>query len=70
MDAKLWFIQLSGWPIFILIVAVVFLFMVALSVLMTRLSHRSVAQNAALAAVVVAVIGFGLLGLVAILSRL
>jgi uncharacterized protein YebE (UPF0316 family) len=70
MHAKLWFIQLSGWPIFILIVAVVFLFMVALSILMTRLSNRSVAQNAALAAVVVAVVGFGLLGLVAILSRL
>lgn len=70
MNAKLWFVQLSGWPIFIVIVAVVFLFMVALSVLMTRLSNRSVAQNAALAAVVVAVIGFGLLGLVAILSRL
>jgi hypothetical protein len=70
MDTKLWFVQLSGWPIFIVIVAVVFLFMVALSVLMTRLSNRSVAQNAALAAAVVAVIGFGLLGLVAILSRL
>jgi uncharacterized protein YebE (UPF0316 family) len=70
MDAKLWFVQLSGWPIFIFIVAVVFLFMMALSVLMTRLSNRSVAQNAMLAGVVVAVIGFGLLGLLAVLSRL
>jgi hypothetical protein len=70
MNAKLWFVQLSGWPIFIFIVAVVFLFMMALSVLMTRLSNRSVAQNAMLAGVVVAVIGFGLLGLLAVLSRL
>jgi steroid 5-alpha reductase family enzyme len=70
MDAKLWFVQLSGWPIFIFIVAVVFLFMMALSVLMTRLSNRSVFQNAMLAGVVVAVIGFGLLGLLAVLSRL
>lgn len=70
MDAKLWFVRLSGWPIFIFIVAVVFLFMMALSVLMTRLSNRSVAQNAMLAGVVVAVIGFGLLGLLAVLSRL
>jgi hypothetical protein len=70
MDAKLWFVQLSGWPIFIFIVAVVFLSMMALSVLMTRLSNRSVAQNAMLAGVVVAVIGFGLLGLLAVLSRL
>jgi len=70
MNAKLWFVQLSGWPIFIFIVAVVFLFMLALSVLMTRLSNRSVAQNAMLAGVVVAVIGFGLLGLLAVLSRL
>ena len=70
MDTKLWFIQLSGWPVFIVIVAVVFLFMMALSVWMTRISNRSVAQNAALAIALVAVIGFGLLGLLAVLTRL
>ena len=70
MDAKLWFIQLSGWPVFLAIVAIVFLFMMALSVWMTKISSRSVAWNAVLAVAIVAVIGFGLLGLLAVLTRL
>jgi hypothetical protein len=70
MDSKLWFIQLSGWPVFLVIVAIVFLFMMALSVWMTRISNRSVARNAVLAVAIVAVIGFGLLGLLAVLTRL
>lgn len=69
MDFKLWFIQLSGWPAFLVIVAVVFLFMMALSVGMTKISNRSVAHNAVLAVALVAVIGFGLLGLLAVLTR-
>jgi VIT1/CCC1 family predicted Fe2+/Mn2+ transporter len=69
MDAKLWFVQLSGWPVFLAIVAVVFLSMMALSVWMTRISNRSVAQNAVLAVGLVAVIGFGLLGFLAVLTR-
>ena len=44
--------------------------MIVLSVLLTRLSHRSIIQNAILAVIAVAVIGFGLMGLVALLSRL
>ena len=70
MDAKLWFVQLSGWPVFLVIVATVLLFMMALSVWMTRISNRSVAWNAVLAVAIVAVIGFGLLGLLAVLTRL
>ena len=70
MDMKLWFLQLSGWPVFLSTIAIVFLFMMVLSVLLTRLSHRSIVQNAVLAVIAVAVIGFGLIGLVAVLSRL
>jgi hypothetical protein len=70
MDWKLWFLQLSGWPVFLTIVAVVFLFMLALSVVLTRISSRSVLQNAVLAVISVAAISFGILVLAAILTRL
>ena len=70
MDFKLWFVQLSGWPVFLVIVAIVSLSMMALSVWMTRISNRSVVWNAVLAVAIVAVIGFGLLGLLAVLNRL
>jgi len=46
MDLKLWFVQLSGWPVLLTIAAFVFLFMVGLSVVLTRISHRSIIQNA------------------------
>jgi hypothetical protein len=70
MNWKLWFVQLSGWPVFLSTIAIVLVFMIVLSVLFTRLSHRSIIQNAILAVIAVAVIGFGLMGLVAVLSRL
>ena len=53
---RLWFLQLSGWPVFLAIVAVVLAFMLALSVGMTRISNRSVVQNYALAFLAVALI--------------
>ena len=70
MNWKLWFVQLSGWPVFLSTIAIVSVFMIVLSVLLARLSHRSIIQNAILAVIAVAVIGFGLMGLVAVLSRL
>jgi hypothetical protein len=69
MDPKLWFIQLSGWPVFLTIAALVFLFMLGVSVVLTRLSHRSVVQNAMLAVGAVAALSFGMLGLAALLTR-
>jgi len=53
---RLWFLQLSGWPVFLAIVAVVLVFMLALSVGMTRISNRSVVQNYVLAFFAVALI--------------
>jgi hypothetical protein len=70
MDLKLWFIQLSGWPVFLTIAAAVFLFMLAMSVVLTRISGRSIFQNAVLAAISVAAISLAMLGLAAVLTRL
>jgi hypothetical protein len=70
MDPKLWFIQLSGWPVFLTIAALVFLCMLGLSVVLTRISHRSIVENAMLAVGAVAALSFGMLGLAALLTRL
>jgi hypothetical protein len=54
----------------LLAIACLFVFMLVASVGLTRLSvNRSVARNLVLAAIFSAAIGFGLLGLVAWLSR-
>ncbi len=54
---QLWFVQLSGWPVFLVIVAGAVLFCIVLSVLMSWLSNRSVVENALLAVLAVALIG-------------
>ena len=66
---RLWFLQLSGWPVFLTIVGVVLAFMLALSVGMTRISNRSVLQNCLLAIVVVAVIAAIGLAVAAVVTR-
>ena len=66
---QLWFLQLSGWPVFLAIVAVVLVFMLALSVGMTRISNRSVVQNFVLAFVAVAVIAAIGLAVAAVVTR-
>lgn len=66
---RLWFLQLSGWPVFLSIVGVVLVLMLALSVGMTRISNRSVVQNFVLAFAAVAVIAAIGLAVAAIVSR-
>jgi len=66
---RLWFLQLSGWPVFLTIVGVVLTFMLALSVGMTRISNRSVLQNCLLAFIAVAVIAAVGLAVAAIVTR-
>jgi hypothetical protein len=66
---NLWFIRLSGWPIFLLIVAMLLVVMITLSIGMTWISNRSIVQNIALAILGIALIGFGILGIAAVLSR-
>jgi hypothetical protein len=69
VDWHLWFVQLSGWPVFWVVVAISMAGALLLSVLMPRLANRSIIQNALLAVAAVAVIGFGLLALVGWLTR-
>lgn len=66
---RLWFVQLEGWPVFLTIVGVLLVFMLALSVGMTRLSNRSVVQNFVIAFVAVAVIAAIGLAIATIMSR-
>ena len=66
---RLWFLQLSGWPVFLAVVGVTLAFMLALSVAMTRISNRSVVQNFLLAFVAVAVIATIGLTIAAIVTR-
>ena len=69
-DWKLWFIQLSGWPVFLTIVAVVSVAALGFSVLLTRLStNRSILWNASLAVVVIATLALVLAGLFAWVTR-
>jgi hypothetical protein len=69
MSWDLWFIQLSGWPVFLTTVGVVIAFMMALSVGLTWISNRTVVQSAAIAVVTLAVLSLVLLGLAALLTR-
>jgi hypothetical protein len=66
---RLWFLQLSGWPVFLTIVGVVLVIMLALSVGMTRISNRSVVQNYVLAFFAVAVIAAIGLAVAAVVTR-
>ena len=66
---RLWFLQLSGWPVFLTIVGVVLVGMLALSVGMTRISNRSVVQNFLIAFVAVAVVAAVGLAVAAVVSR-
>ena len=66
---RLWFLQLSGWPVFLSIVGIVLVFMLALSVGMTRISNRSVVQNYVLAFFAVAVIAAVGLAVATVVTR-
>jgi hypothetical protein len=69
MSWDLWFVQLSGWPVFLATVAVVFLFMMGLSVGLTWISNRTVVQSAAIAVAALAVLSLLMLGLAALVMR-
>ncbi|HET9373217.1 MAG TPA: hypothetical protein VFO19_23300 [Vicinamibacterales bacterium] len=54
MTWRPWFLDLSGWPVFLTVVAATLAFMVLLSWALPRIAHRSMLQNAVLAAIVLA----------------
>ena len=66
---KLWFLRLSGWPAFLAIVVLVIAFMLIASVVLTRISHRSVLQNAFGVTVVLALLAAIVLATIAAFSH-
>ena len=69
MNWRLWFLQLSGWPVFLAIVTATLLFMVLVAWAMPRLAHRSMWQNALLAVIALAALAFLTLVAAALLFR-
>jgi hypothetical protein len=65
----LWFVLLSGWPVFLACTAVTVVAMLVLSVVMTRMTGRSALRNMALALVFLAVVTASVLTLVAVMTR-
>ena len=68
-DWTLWFVTLSGWPVFLALVAVGALCALGLSILFTRLSSRSVLQTALIAIASLAALAAILLGLASLMTR-
>ena len=58
MTWRLWFLELSGWPVFLTVVAATLAFMVLLSWALPRNAPRSMLQHAMLAAIVLAAMTF------------
>lgn len=69
-DWRLWFVQLSGWPVFLASVGLAILFAFALTVVLTRLAHRSIAQNIVTAGVILTIGSLALLLVLAAVTRL
>lgn len=69
-DSHLWFLQLSGWPVFLLTVAATMIFSGVMTVVLTKMANGSVVQNMVLAGSAVAIATLSLLAVVALLSRL
>jgi len=66
---QLWFVMLSGWPVFLTLVALGVAGGIGLSVLFTKMGSRSVLQNALLAVVSIFLLAAALLGVISVLSR-
>jgi len=69
MSWTLWFVLLSGWPVFLACVAVAVVGMLGLSVVMTRMTGRSALRNMVVALVFLTVMTASILTLVAVMTR-
>lgn len=67
---SLWFVRLSGWPVFLTVVGAVLCLMLLLSVIFTKLAGRSVIENVLIAVVSLATLAFAVLALLAFFTRL
>jgi hypothetical protein len=70
LDWRLWFLHLSGWPVFLTVIAATFLFMVLASVLLTRAANRSLSQVMVIAVVASIAIALLFFGAFIVLTRL
>jgi succinate dehydrogenase hydrophobic anchor subunit len=69
MSWTLWFVLLSGWPVFLACVGVTVAGMLGLSVVMTRMTERSAVRNMVVALVFLTVVTAGVLTLVVVMTR-
>ena len=69
MSWTLWFVLLSGWPVFLGCVALTIVGMLGLSVVMTKMTGRSALRNMAIALVFLTAVTASILALVAIMTR-
>lgn len=69
LDWKLWFLRLSGWPVFLTVVAVTFVLMVLASVALTKVASRSLAQVMVIAVVTTIVIALVFIGAFVVLTQ-
>jgi len=65
-----WFVRLSGWPVFLVVVLATIGLAVLAMVWMTRAANRPVAHNIAFAVLAAALLAVLALAAVAVLSRL
>ena len=68
MTWKVWFIELSGWPVFLVVVGAIALFMVLASVVLTWLGNRSWLQSMLIAALAVLLLSLVLLITLSVLT--
>jgi len=66
---RLWFIQLSGWPVFLAVIGVTAAFMVIASVLLTKLGNRSLIQALVIAGSVLVILTLVILAAFMLASR-
>ena len=69
MSWTLWFVLLSGWPVFLACTTVTVVGMLGLSVVMTRMTGRSALWNMVVALAFLTVVTAGVLTLVAVMTR-
>lgn len=69
-DWRLWFIHLSGWPVFLAVTITAIVFALGLSMLMPTLGNRSVLQNAALVVLALTIGTVAFLGTLVLASRI
>jgi hypothetical protein len=67
---QLWFVRLSGWPVFLAVVATAVLFSVALSIALTQLGNVSAVRSALIAMIALTLLAVVIIAGLVLASRL